>query len=179
MRTLALTSLTVALPIIALPTTHLRRSNACPADSVLDAPSFTLLALDVADSTVARALTLSGVHNTTVLVANDTDSTPPIAFTMTKGALVSDEASSLIIPTPGGLLEFGDTTSPAAAYCDVYSTSPHGTQYPYTLGVNGDTTSLSICTSSSSNVNVVVFEPTESTSYNQSSCTPVVVHIIQ
>ena len=38
---------------------------------------------------------------------------------MIKGALVSAVTSSLSIPAPGDLLEFGDTASPAAAYCDV------------------------------------------------------------
>ncbi|KZV75057.1 hypothetical protein PENSPDRAFT_662060 [Peniophora sp. CONT] len=124
--------------------------------------NFTLLALDVADATVARALTLSAVDNTTVLSTVNTDPSEAAEFTMKNGALMSAAASSLFIPAPGDLLEFGITDSPAMAYCNVYSTSAHGAQYPYTLGVNGNTSSLSICTSTS-DVEVAVFEPTEST----------------
>ena len=69
MHTLALTSLALALLASALPARHMARSNTCPADSVLDASNFTLLALNVADSTVARTLTLSATNNATSVLA--------------------------------------------------------------------------------------------------------------
>ncbi|KAI9444487.1 hypothetical protein H4582DRAFT_1806987, partial [Lactarius indigo] len=115
-------------------------------------------------------------------------------FVLTNGGITaygsngSPVAVSNPVATENGLLSFllpdeGVTITPAEAYCELFNTSPHGAEFPFTLAVNGgDSDHFSLCKSSTSDEFVVVYNAVEASSedagYEWATCTAVQVHVL-
>ncbi|KAI0319721.1 hypothetical protein OF83DRAFT_746667 [Amylostereum chailletii] len=196
MRAFALfASLALAVSVSASPI--VKRAPACAWNSVLDVPGFTLLAVNLGDQSVERSLVLGVIPgfqpNVSVLATNATV-TKNLGwnFTMAEGGVTAepvegsdDPQQSMYVALQNSLLEFlsksaSVTQKPVKSYCELFNTSPHGTEYPYVLGVNGDSDGFSICKSKTTDVDVVVYKPANGTAlpYDPETCESVVIHPI-
>ncbi|KAI0320656.1 hypothetical protein OF83DRAFT_1103555 [Amylostereum chailletii] len=192
-------ALALSTSVSAIPVTQTRRSTACGFNSVFGVPSFTLLATNKNDTSVRRPLVLSVVPGVapgvSVLVTQDTVADPIGSnFTMVSGLITSfpfgsspDQQTSNLVPDANTFLTFSSPgTVPAeasgASYCEYFNTSPHGTTFPYGLGVNGTPDEYSLCSSLEvPDVDVVVFNAIEGatmTPFSYDTCVPVDVNVI-
>ncbi|KZV75687.1 hypothetical protein PENSPDRAFT_54674 [Peniophora sp. CONT] len=157
----------------------------CPMFSIPDETvSFTLLAVGQVDNTLRRPLALGTVRGATVIASADAlTETLATNFTLNNSGLYSDPIgwqSNAV--SPNELLSFTASTTDAAVptYCEGFNTSPHGTEFPYTLAVGSDFDDFALCKASNPGpaVDVIVYAPVEGTTepYVASTCVLVEVH---
>ncbi|KZV75686.1 hypothetical protein PENSPDRAFT_661614 [Peniophora sp. CONT] len=153
----------------------------CPTFSNSDEPnSLTLLAVSEG-TTFQRPLALGTVAGVAVIAASDTlTETLATNFILKDNGLYSDPVGWISdAVAANGLLSFTASTTGTAvpAYCDEFTTSPHGAPDLLTVGenVNG----FALCTASNS-VEVIVYEPVNGTTnpYDASTCVAVFLEVI-
>ncbi|KAH9059076.1 hypothetical protein EDB87DRAFT_1685025 [Lactarius vividus] len=145
-----LAALSLASPVV-------RQTPVCPWNGVPNASNFTLLSVSRADNSVRKPLALG---------SNGLPSPSSAAWLGTADLVgVSDP-----VATENGWLSFllpdeGVTITPAEVYCELFNTSPHGTEFPFTLAVNGgDSDNFSLCKSSTSDEYVVIYNVVQASS---------------
>jgi len=185
-----LATLTLASPVA-------RQASLCPWNGVPNASNFTLLSVSRTDTSVQKPLALGLAAHSSVAWLGSAGSIHSIVaqnFVLADGgitAYASDGgvvAVSKPVPNESGLLSFlrpdkGETVAPAEVYCELFNTSPHGAEFPFTLAVNdGDSDHFSLCKRSTSNEFVVIYNATKASSkdagYKWTTCTAVDVHVL-
>ncbi|KAI0272310.1 hypothetical protein BC834DRAFT_840649 [Gloeopeniophorella convolvens] len=183
----------------ASPVARQSSAPACAWNSVTDASNFTLLSVQKSDTSIQKQLVLgtNGQPNglTAFLGTAESVTAPIVAenFVMANGGITgygADDrvtAVSLAVADENGWLSFARpspllTPAPADAYCELFNTSPHGTEFPYTLAANGESEEFSLCQSSTSDEFVIIFNAVQASSpsagYIWSSCQSVTVYMI-
>ncbi|KAI0047485.1 hypothetical protein FA95DRAFT_1572459 [Auriscalpium vulgare] len=178
---------------LALPASN-KRDVSCPWNGVANGSGpFTLLSVFDADTTVQKPVGLgtNGLadSSTTESIASVVATTFQLADGGITAAPLTGGESSVSDPVlpPNGWLSFiqpdeGVTIPPASVYCELFNTSPHGTEFPYALSIAGDSDSFSLCKSSTSAQELIIYEATEDGAANAgldySTCEPVHVHLI-
>lgn len=186
------------LATLSLSSPLARQTSVCPWNGVPNASNFTLLSVSKAETGVQKPLALgSNGHPASVAWLGSAESIDPIVaqdFVLTDGGITGYASNGSLVgvsnpvANENGWLSFlrpdeGATISPAKVYCELFNTSPHGAEYPYTLAVNGgDSDHFSLCKSSTSDEFVVIYNAVEASSkaagYEWTTCTAVAVHVL-
>lgn len=77
----------------------------------------------------------------------------------------------------------GTTGHSAKAYCELFNTSPHGVEFPFTLAVNsGDGDHLSLCQSTTSDEFIVIYNAvgpySTNSGYKPETCVDIYIHVL-
>ncbi|KAI0068872.1 hypothetical protein BV25DRAFT_1817790 [Artomyces pyxidatus] len=176
-----------------------RRVGNCPWNGTPDANGpFTFLATYDNDTTIQKPLALGSNGEDGIVVSwlGTTESIASVVasnFTLTDNGITAypDNGTDISVSDPvastNGWLSFikpdaGVTIPPSPAYCELFNTSPHGTEFPYGLAVASDSDHFSLCKSLTSPQELVIYNATEDGAANSgfdfSSCDAVHVHII-
>jgi len=175
----------------------LRQTSLCPWNGVPNASNFTLLSVSKADTGFQRPLALWFPVLSAVAFLGSAESIDSIQvaqdFVMIDGRITAYAPNgggpvgvSNPVENENGRLSFhrfNDGGPAAGVYCELFNTSPHGVEYPYTLAVNGgDSDNFSLCKRSTSDEFVVIYNAVEASSenagYEWTTCTAVDVHVL-
>jgi hypothetical protein len=177
-----------------------RQASLCPWNGVPNASNFTLLSVSKTETSVQKPLALgsNGLPAPSSVAwlgsAESIDSIVARNFVLADGGItaytldgdlvgvsnpVANESGGLSFLRPDERM----MAAPAEVYCELFNTSPHGVEYPYTLAVNdGDSDHFSLCKSSTRNEFVVIYNAAEASSkdagYDWTTCTAVDVHVL-
>ncbi|KAH9166036.1 hypothetical protein EDB89DRAFT_259404 [Lactarius sanguifluus] len=177
-----------------------RQAPVCPWNGVPNASNFTLLSVSKADNSVRKPLALgsNGLPSPSSAAwlgtAESIDSIVAQNFVLTNGGITAYASNGSLVgvsntvATENGWLSFllpneGVTIPPAEVYCELFNTSPHGVEFPFTLAVNGgDSDNFSLCKSSTSDEFVVIYNVVQASSedagYEWTTCTAVHVRLL-
>ncbi|KAI9453021.1 hypothetical protein BJY52DRAFT_1290936 [Lactarius psammicola] len=185
---------------LASPVARQTSQSLCPWNGVPNTSNFTLVSVSKADSSIQKSLALgsNGLPPPRSVgwlgSAESLESIVAENFVLKDGGITayaldgSPVGVSDAVATEDGwalfaLLDEGETIAPAEVYCELFSTSPHGIEFPYTLAVNGgDSDHFSLCKSNNSDEFVVIYNAVEASSkdagYEWTTCTAVGVHVL-
>jgi len=188
----------LALATVTLASPMKRATVQCPGlnvfDSVNNITSFTLLAVNVDDTSVQRPLSIGAATRSgglDVIATTESLADPKTgSFSMLNSAITAvitgfegNETSNDLVDGTG-FLSFSPESTPAEIYCGLIDTDPAvGSPFPLELAVGTSdgsvSTQFSIC-QTSLGLDVVIFDPAADTSgaFEASTCVPVTVAII-
>jgi len=177
-----------------------RQTSLCPWNGIANADNFTLLAVFKTDNRTREPLALgsNGLPDPSSLAwlgsAESINSIIAKYFVLTDGEITAygPDGSLVGVSNPvannSGQLSFfrpddGTTGCSAKAYCELFNTSPHGVEFPFTLAVNGgDGDHFSLCQSATSDEFIVIYNAvgphSTNSGYRPETCVDIYIHVL-
>lgn len=177
-----------------------RQTSLCPWNGIANADNFTLLAVFKTDNHIREPLALgsNGLPDPSSLARlGSAESINPIIakyFVLTEGEITAYGLDGNLVgisnrvANNSGQLSFlrhdnGAKGYTAKVYCELFNTSPHGAEFPFTLAVNGgDGDHFSLCQSTTNGEFIVIYNAvgkySTNSGYKPETCIDVYIHVL-